>query len=145
MCICRVCSLLKANPKKIEKIYFRFCAFLLREPERALNSLFGSGLTFERLNDDQDLHPETPGRCRLGLNRKQNEKIIGDRGMSRVAPDRRVPSAPASSTRSESRFYGEHPRLNRSGKARAGRRATTARHRAPEASRHISADEANMT
>ena len=66
MCICRVSSSLKANPKKIEKNIFRFCALLFKYCERALNSLFGAGLTFARSDDGQDLHPETPGRCRLG-------------------------------------------------------------------------------
>ena len=71
------CSSLKANPKKIEKNIFRFCALLFRYSERTLNSLFGSGLTFARLNDGQDLHPETPGMCRLGEGR-------GEKGTGRA-------------------------------------------------------------
>ena len=76
MCICRVCSSLKANPKKIEKNIFRFCALLFRYSERTLNSLFGSGLTFARSDDGQDLYAETPGRCRLAYavtNRQQKD------------------------------------------------------------------------
>ena len=75
MCICRVCSSLKANPKKIEKNNFHFRGLIFRYSERALNSLFGSGLTFARFADAQDLHPETPGMCRLALYRRIRQNV----------------------------------------------------------------------
>ena len=81
----------EGQPKENRKNNFHFRGLIFRYSERALNSLFGSGLTFARGHDGQHLHAGTPGMCRLGVTGEIGQgHCAGERPPGRTAQRSRL-------------------------------------------------------